>query len=386
MNYLINPPYGSNYNQYADPNNPAYDPLNPNTAPALDGYPKYGDAALDNERYHRPLERLHGMGLHSRGVAFGMQIKCTKGQPDVTILPGLALDSQGRHIYLAANGKALLGAGANQELDTVDPATGVSLPTVNKNTGQPIYAVDTYYVVAQWYENWNPSSYASDPNIGQFDITPWLQLVTAVNPDVHVILGEVVLDAAGNIQSASYGDMGGLQRTSIRLPAQSLQLRRAVTTTATVVTNTGTETVEGADTNPWGAVRAREAGGIEVAVENSSDHVDILNDAGGTFAELTVAASQAAFGDPSNPGINLIGAGATIIVGAAGLDGQVLMQNAQAQNTMSLDGNAGAAAVQRVRAFANNNVIDIDTFALHVHGGDFVLDGRSGNNNRAMVD
>jgi len=406
-NYLSWPP--GPYQPDADPNSPAFDPA---TATPAASYPLDGDVSLDDEQYHRPLERLHGMGMHAAGVAFGLQLSCVIGQPGATIAPGLALDPAGRHIYLAAGGQAEVGlspvtGSANPAtLLTVSP-TGVVVPTIMPNPPGGNYAAGTYYVVAQWRETWNPTGAVSTHNNSTYNDTPWLQLVTAVTygPDQQVILGQVVLDANGNVTSAGYGDVGGLQRTSVSLPAQSLQLQRAVTTGGS-----------GADTAPWGAVRAREAGGVEIAVAKSTDQINLLNGGGGNFAALAVSADQATFGDLTNPGINLDGAQATIYVGAPGnygdvlvadgaghrsvslvgdtahvivggetLNGEVRMLNAQAADTMALNGETGAAVVQRVGAFANN-LIDVDTFFLHVHGADLALDGRSKNNNRALVD
>lgn len=412
-NYLSWPSgAGGAYQADADPNNAAFDPA---TATPATGYPLDGDAALDDEQYHRPLERLHGMGLHGAGVAFGMQLTCDIGKPQVTILPGLALDPAGRHIYLAAGGQAEIGlspvTGTPADLTAVPP-TGAILPT----TGLPAGSYPgSYYVVAQWRETWAAQSAASNQNNSMYSDTPWLRLVTAASydPGLQVILGEVALDMNAKVTSAGYGDVGGIhQRTSVSLPAQGVQLLRAVTTP----TPADPTALPGADSVPWGAVRAREAGGVEIAVATASDQVEILNDAGGTFANLAVGAGQATFGDLSNPGINLNGSEATIFVGAPGNygdvlvsddanhlavslvgdtahvivggethDGQVRMKNAQAQDTMSLDASTGAAVVQRVSAFANS-LIDVDATFFHVHGADLALDGRSKKNNRALVD
>ncbi len=402
-NYLNWPP--GLYQANADPNNPAFDPT---TAQPASGVVLYGDAALDAEQYHRPRERLHGMGLHAAGVAFGMQISCTIGQPDVTVASGLAMDGWGRHIYLADQGQAEVSPTANDPSTPsvlVDvAATGAVLPTAG-------YSGD-FFVVAGWWESWDSAGYASDPSIGQYSDTPWLLLVPAAgyppagyDTDAHVVLGKISLDNNANVTAISYGDAGGVQRTSISVPAQSLQLKRAINTSA-----------PGADTATWGAVRAREPGGIEIAVAKGGDQVNVLCDAGGAFASFAVGADLAAFGSLTNPGITLNAAEATVSVGAPGnygdvlvydganhlsvsligdtghvivggstLAGEVRMKNASAQDTMTLNGDTGSAVVQRVKAFANN-AIDVDTTFLRVHGTDLMLDGRSKKNNRALVD
>jgi hypothetical protein len=399
-NYLSWPP--GPYQADADPNNTAFDPANVLPIAGL------GNAALDAEQYYRPLEQLHGTGMHGAGVAFGLQVSVAAGQPNVIVMPGLALDPSGRHIYLGAGGSAEIGPSAdvpNTPPDLIPvPASGAVLPTAGLAAG-------TYYVVAQWRETWNSQSSSSNPNTDFYTDTPWLRLVTAAGhqASTQVVLGQVVLEISDGgtpvVQTAGYGDVGGLQRSAVSVPAQALTLRRAVATST-----------PGADTVAWGAVRARESGGVEIAVAKGSDQVALVNDAGGNFSTLAVGASQATFGSAANPGINLNGAEATIFVGAPGnygdvlvsdgaghmavslvgdtghvivggptLNGQVRVKNAGAVDTMTLNGANGAAVVQRVSAFANNTV-DVDGFYFHVHAADLALDGRSGQNNRALVD
>jgi len=64
----------------------------------------------------------------------------------------------------------------------------------------------------------------SGGQVSQFNHTPWLQLVQAANynPDLHVVLGKVHLDAQSKVTALSYGDVGALQRTSVTVPAQSI--------------------------------------------------------------------------------------------------------------------------------------------------------------------
>lgn len=399
-NYLSWPP--GPYQADADPNNPAYSPAA--VLPAA-GIVSYGDVALDAEQYQRGLHQLHGAGLHGAGVAFGLQMVCHIGQANIVIAPGLGIDAAGRHIYLAAGGSAEIGPTANVPNTppnlTPVTATGATLPTAGR-TGD-------YYVVVQWRETWDSASYASDPNITQYNHTPWLQLVAAAGylPDVHVVLGKVTLDASFHVTAASYGDVGGLQRSGVSVPAQTMKLMRAV--------NTATP---GSDTVAWGSVRAREAGGIELAVAHATDQVAMLTEAGGTFSTLTVGASQANVGDLANPSIRLRGSVGTVEVGATGnygdvlvydgashlavsligdtghvivggptLNGQIRMKNANAQDTMRLDGVSGSAVVQRLQPFSGSTLaIDVDARFFRIHGWDLVLDGRSGGGNRALVD
>ncbi len=396
-NYLDSPP--GPYDPHADPNNPSYDPTQvlPGAASS-----SYGDAAVEQEQYQRPSDRLHGMGLHGAGVALGMQIKCTTGSPNVTILPGLALDAAGRHIYLANGGQAEIGPNANVPGTPPDSApvsaTGVTLPTAGYTGAQ--------LVIVQWWETWDSASNTSNPNVNQYLDTPWLQLLpeSGYNPDLHVILGKVTLDGSSNVTAASCGDPGTVhQRSSISIPAQTVQLKRAINNAA------------GADTANWGQVRARESGGVEIAVAKSGDDVNVLCDAGGNFSTFGVGANNATVGELANPGIRLDGSHATIVVGAPGnygdvlvydgnghiavsligdtghlivgghtLPGKVRMLDKNANDTMTLDGHTGSAVVQRIDAF-NGSYVDVDN-NVRIHGTDLCIDGRSGHNKRALVD
>ncbi len=397
-NYLSWPP--GPYNAQADPNSASYDP---SLVLPLDGFPNYGDSALDSEQYFRSLERLHGMGLHAPGVASGMQIATKTGSPGVQIMPGTALDASGKHIFLAQGGQAEIGPDA--DVPDTPPvlvpvsASGVTLPTAGY-TG-------TYFVVVQWWETWSSSSYASDPNVQQYADTPWLQLVTAaeVNPDVHVVLGQVALDGGSNVTAANYGVVGGTQRTNVSIPVQSVQLQRA--------SNAGSS---GAQSSAWGVVRARESGGIEIVTANTGDEINLITQGGGNFSSMAIGTNKATVGTTSNPGIVLNGQEATVQVGAPGnygdvivydgnghlsvtligdtghvivggptLNGEVRMLDSNANETMTLEGNTGSAVVQNLTAYSNNT-INVNTTFLRCHGTDFCLDGRSHNNNRALVD
>jgi hypothetical protein len=399
-NYFTWPPgSGGMYDPNADPDNPSADPAE---ATPVAGLPSNGTMATDEEQYFRPLERIHGMGLHAPGVAFGMELLCTIGDTSVQITPGIGLDPIGKHILLASGGNAALGPGSDYPgpapVTAPVSASGVTLP-VSGLTGDQ-------YVVAQWWETWDSASYYAT-GVNQFDDTPWLQFVDSseYDPDVHIVLGKVNLNTSGQISAVSYGDVGGIQRTSVGLPAQTLQLQRATVTGSTNVSSSA-----------WGEVRAREGGGIEVVTQNAGDQVNVVTTGGGNFSSMAVAANQATFGVTSNPGITLNGAEATVRVGAPGnygdvlvydgnnhlsvtligdtghvivggptLNGEVRMLDSNANQTMTLDGSSGSAIVQNLTAFSNDT-INVNTTFFRCHGTDFCLDGRSHNNNRALVD
>jgi hypothetical protein len=436
-NYLSYPP--GVYDASADPNSSDFDPafnaaspvapvvVSPSPGVAQTG-PNYGDAAIDMEGYHRPLERLHGTGLHAAGVAYGLQIIAKIGSPNVQILPGLALDESGRHIYLAATGTAEIDPEANVELgvSTIVSATGTPPFFTLYSAPQAEAPIDvstltgTYYVVVQWRETFDFAAYASDPNVYIYNDTPWLQFANTV-ADGQVVLGQVKFDGSGKVLSASAGDSNGI-RVTVSLPARSLQLHRTLTTTAGGET-TISGTQDGASPVPAAEVRSRATGGIEIAVANNSDQITVLSDAGGSFSTFAVGADLATVGDLANPGINLNGSEATVRVGAPGnygdvlvydgnnhlavsligdtahvivggktLAGEVRMFNANASETMTLQGSTGAAVVQQLNAYPNgqSSTVDVNAQKVHIHGWDLCLDGRSQfdgtPNSRALVD
>ena len=402
-NYFQWPPgLGGMYDPNADPDNPSADP---SQADPISEVVLSGNAVTDEEQYFRPLERLHGMGLHAPGVGYGMQLICTIGDSGVQITPGIALDPSGKHIFLASGGAAAVGPG----IDAVGsfPATiGVSAAgAILDTTGY----TGEYYIIAQWWESWNVGQYYNS-GVNTFSDTPWLQFVTSgeYDPDIHVPLGKVYLDGSSIVTEASYGDVGGIQRTSVSIPVQSVQLFRAASTTS--------GTVQAADTVLWGEVRAREAGGIEIITQNAGDQVNITGEGGGSFSSMSVATGTAAFGDISNPSIvldtneatlkvgapgnygdvnvydgynhlavALVGDDGHIVVGGQTLNGKIRMLDSNAQQTMTLEGQSGSAVVQNLTAFSNDT-IDVHTTYFHCHATDFCLDGKSHHNKRALVD
>src|SRR5262245_28565367 len=54
----------------------------------------------DQESFHREMRWLHNSSLHQPGVGNGYKVTGAKGDREVTIGPGYALDSDGREIVL----------------------------------------------------------------------------------------------------------------------------------------------------------------------------------------------------------------------------------------------------------------------------------------------
>jgi hypothetical protein len=367
-NYLD--PTQANYPTDGNPDSPGYNPAN--VLPRA-GATSHGENKVDMDQYFRPIERLHGMGAHGAGVAWGLQVGAAMGQPSIQIQPGMALDPAGKHAYLAVGGQAEIGPtadnpGVNPDLTAVTPA-GITLPTANL-TGD-------YFVVIQWWETFDSATFLNSGGVvAQFNDTPWLRLVHPgdYNPDAQVVLAKVSLDNNGNVTALSYGDIGGTQRSSLSLPAQTVQFRRAVNSAGPL-----------ADSAQWGELRSREGGGLQMSVANPVDAVEIVQGQSGSFATMTVTADQSNFGPSDNPGIVLGGASATCVIGATSTAGTLLVKDAQGWPTASLNGQGGIAQVREIDP-SEGDLIDVGARFLHIHGWDLALDGRSGNNNRALVD
>jgi hypothetical protein len=133
-------------------------------------------------------------------------------------------------------------------------------------------------------------------------------------------------------------------------------------------------------------LKAGIGGGLQVTVPKTSDSITFMQDSGAPLNSVEMRANSVVYKDSAgNPVVQVTTSGATLAVGAQGAGGRVAVQNANAQTTVSLDGNSGAVNTSRINA-VSSNAIDVHAGAFRVHSADFVLDGRSGGNKRALVD
>ncbi|WP_214102583.1 hypothetical protein [Acrocarpospora catenulata] len=203
--------------------------------------PRQGDTGLhesrqDQEGYFEPLHRLHGATLHGWGVASGLQVAATLGQPGLRVLPGAALDGKGRLISLAAGGHAKL---PDEELVPVTE-TGVRLPTTGV-TGER-------YVTIGWGEAFDYTGVGS--GVFNTETTPVFRLrdlASYAYDGEQIIIAQVTFDQGKVIALRE-----GRQATGISLERIDL-LRPAVT-------RSGAESVLGHETAA--ALRAARDGGL----------------------------------------------------------------------------------------------------------------------------
>src|SRR6266566_5204584 len=138
----------------------------PNTGQVRSGSPTCGENALDMEQYYQPLERFHASGLHGWGIAAGLHVAITLNSAGVTVRPGIALDSNGLHIFLVDGGQAEISKDTpgTTPLAPVS-ANGVVVPTTTLTGDQ--------YLIIQFWETFDTQA-NSENGFFRYTHTPWL--------------------------------------------------------------------------------------------------------------------------------------------------------------------------------------------------------------------
>ncbi|WP_319301494.1 hypothetical protein [Streptomyces scabiei] len=220
--------------------------FNFDTGSARSGGTVRAETLMDTEDYDRRLDDARGASLHTWGVADGLEVGATAGQPGVTVGPGTALDAAGRTSVLEAGGFAIVEPG-------VDPEQPVNIPTVVIGAdGLPLNTAgmppDTYTLTLTWREV-----------LGETRLirlhAPWLRLLpSAAFKDAgrQVVLAEVTLDAAGAVSGVTSG-----ARRSVGVPVERVELRAPRV-------STGSSTTVGQ--GPAAELRGRTDGGLDLVV------------------------------------------------------------------------------------------------------------------------
>jgi len=374
----------------------------PNGTIRTDAY-RHGDSAIELDEFHRPLEQVHGSGLHDFGVGDGLLVTAVLNTAGVKIQPGIGIDSVGQHISLAATATAEIGPNADNPATppnlTAVNADGALLPTTGISGG------GERYVTIQFRETFDTTAYVND-GLYRYQHTPWLRLMPVagfLEDGKLIVLARVTLNAAGLV----VGLTNGIRRQAL-LPTGGVELRRS-----DVTSPSPNYTI---DNVTAGKIQPRPGGGLEIRVPKASDQIDIAAE-NGTFAKLALAASQIVarrndgvesvtidtqYGNLTvgNQGvegdilvkdssnrlvITLDSHDAALVVGAPGKEGDILVKDNAGQNSVRIDGNTGTVFLRR-EAPASGSAIDVDATFFRIHGWDRVLDGRSGGNKRALVD
>jgi hypothetical protein len=220
--------------------------FNFDTNSARSGGTQRADTLMDTEDYYQRLDAVRGAALHTWGVADGLGVSATPGQPGVTVQPGTALDAAGRTSVLETGGFAVVDP-------SVDPEQPVNIPTVvigadGLRLDTAGMSAGTYVFTVTWREV-----------LGETRLirlhAPWLRLLPSAGfQDVgqQVVLAEMSLDATGAVSGVTSG-----ARRSVGVPVERVELRAARVTT-------GSPTTVGQ--SPAAELRGRTDGGLDLLV------------------------------------------------------------------------------------------------------------------------
>lgn len=325
--------------------------------------------AEDFQDYVLPLGRMHNATLHDRGIAGGLEAAAAAGASEIVIQPGVAIDGAGQFIVLSPDGHGNIGAdpphGNNNEVQVP-----VHLPLAAA-TGTTVYVTVQFAQILRSLEG----------SGGRQEQVPWIRLQPTtgagayVDDGTSVILAIAAVDGAGKLTSLKEADAAlPFARRSVGLTAGELRVRRSAG-----AANQLQET-------PSGKLKAGPGGGLQLTVPNAGDSVTLMQESGANLASVEMRANKVSYVDGSGrPAIQVTSGNATLDVGVQGIGGRVLVHHAGGPATVTLDGNNGSITASTISA-ASASGMDVNTGALRVHANDFVLDGRSGGNKRALVD
>ncbi|MGW2724052.1 hypothetical protein [Streptomyces sp. NPDC001492] len=162
----------------------------------ITGSTQHGESLTDIEGYALPLQQARLSALLAPGVADGLQVGATLGQPGLTVGVGVAVDGRGRSAVLAVDGAAVadqsLPGDQLRNVPTVPvTANGAQLPT------DGIDGIQVLSIVAR--EVLVTGSLGQNPELVH---APWLRLEPAsawTGDNQSVPLATVTLDPAGAV-------------------------------------------------------------------------------------------------------------------------------------------------------------------------------------------
>ncbi|MFI8234972.1 hypothetical protein ACIGDI_39885 [Streptomyces sp. NPDC085900] len=246
--------------------------FNFDTNSARGGGTQRADTLMDTEDYYQRLDEARGAALHTWGVADGLGVSATPGEPGVTVQPGTALDAAGHTGVLEAGGFAIVDP-------AVDPEQPVNIPTVvigaeGLRLDTVGMAAGTYVLTLTWREV-----------LGETRLirlhAPWLRLLPSAGfQDVgqQVVLAEVSLDATSSVSGVTSG-----ARRSVGVPVERVELRAARVTT-------GSPTTVGQ--SPAAELRGRIDGGLDLVVFAADGTGHTVLSAGGSSGHVGIGTSS----------------------------------------------------------------------------------------------
>ena len=217
------------------------------------------ESQVDQVDYLDPLHQAHGAGLHTWGVAEGLEVSAVINSSGVLVKPGTALDAAGRTIVLAPKGGAVIAPDADpnelENIETVEvPATGINLPTANLS--------GEYALTIQFREKYE----APVGGFPQMLHTPWLRL-----QDAPPIEGWELILAQVTIENGNVTKLEEKKRRLAGLPAGTLTLYRPRNTNSSSIGQTAAA-----------VLRPRDDGGLEIRASQTGSSTPWLVIEGGT--------------------------------------------------------------------------------------------------------
>jgi hypothetical protein len=321
----------------------------------------------DVESWARPLERIHGSGLHRWGVALGLGVEVTIGQSGVTIAPGIALDAPGRHISLADGGRAevrrLAPPGPAPPLAPSSAANTVTATGITLATPASEYPAGEYAVTIEWREAWLPA-----PDRYWVHV-PWLRLLSGTpQAGIQIPLGRVTLNAAGAVTALTEGGRRGAS-----VEAGVVQVSRSRPFLGKVQERAAGEL------RPRTVSVEAEGHGLELTVPEKGNRIELKQSdrtaAGalqeGAFAELQVRADRiAACRDDGKPTVILDSARGNVTAGGPGVEGDVLVRDAEDRLMVTLDGADGTIVTGGTGQSGSVHVMDsARAYTVSLDGG-----------------
>jgi hypothetical protein len=220
----------------------------------------HGETVTDVESYILPMERAHASSMHGWGVATGLRVTATAGQPDLSVSPGSALDADGQLLMLVADGVAIVDPTADptdvQNIATVVvPASGLVLTTAGVS--------GDCLLTLTWHEALASGQVANAPVLLH---APWLRLVPAAgfaDTGVQVVLAAVSLDTSSAVTALS-----AEPRRVVDIAAGAVVLRKPRSQVGAELT---------VDHDTAAELRARPDGGVELNLLSGASAVPTLS-------------------------------------------------------------------------------------------------------------
>ncbi len=295
------------------------------------------EALQEVEGYDQLIEQVHGSGLHEWGVAFGFDVTVGPGSQTLIVGTGVAVDAAGKHISLAVRGNAESNPNIDNNGQSPIPLSVTPNPDPKKPTlGTVVFPTiapvpGTYFLTVQWWET--PS--VTPDGLLLLTQTPWLKLQTPPgfqdNGTDGITLARVTIDATNKVTA-----IDAATRRGCGLPVQQIHLKKGAATGATSVDNVD---VGGIGPHPSGA------GGILVAVTGSGDEVHFQlgpdDHKPANFAKLAINADHVVAKRGGVETIVLNASTGSVIVGAKGIEGDVVVLDANGLHSVTLDGDFG---------------------------------------------